>query len=333
MGNKSSDKLKKISGSTKGKNIWSLIGVTFLIISYAGLGSIIFLTLDAKEDPLFVETAVAASKPRQADVAYSLVRTRIVDRLWSITEDLNILYKDNWTRLATQEVIEFQNALLSEVRNSQINNDTSKSFSSNKLDNWTYSTAFLYSLTLMTTIGYGSLSPPSEYMKLFALAYACVGIGIVLLYLSITGEILSRFLKATINKISFCMQNTDQKNRNTRKTSNNIFVAVIISIFTLLFYMIFGTLMMKHLQAPHWSTIDAFYFCFATLSTIGYGQLFPSTSISQFACALYILIGMALVSMCFNLVQVELVIWFKALSQNLEQLEIPFENNDLSKVS
>lgn len=33
---------------------------------------------------------------------------RTVDRLWSITEDLNILYKDNWTRLAAQEVKEFQ---------------------------------------------------------------------------------------------------------------------------------------------------------------------------------------------------------------------------------
>lgn len=33
---------------------------------------------------------------------------RTVDRLWSITEDLNILYKENWTRLAAQEVQIFQ---------------------------------------------------------------------------------------------------------------------------------------------------------------------------------------------------------------------------------
>lgn len=35
-----------------------------------------------------------------------------VDRLWSITEDLNILYKENWTRLAAQEVQLFQVSLL-----------------------------------------------------------------------------------------------------------------------------------------------------------------------------------------------------------------------------
>lgn len=34
--------------------------------------------------------------------------SRTVDRLWSITEDLNILYKENWTRLAAQEVQQFQ---------------------------------------------------------------------------------------------------------------------------------------------------------------------------------------------------------------------------------
>lgn len=33
---------------------------------------------------------------------------RTVDRLWSITEDLNILYKENWTRLAAHEVQQFQ---------------------------------------------------------------------------------------------------------------------------------------------------------------------------------------------------------------------------------
>lgn len=37
-----------------------------------------------------------------------LIICRTVDRLWSITEDLNILYKENWTRLAAKEVQQFQ---------------------------------------------------------------------------------------------------------------------------------------------------------------------------------------------------------------------------------
>lgn len=41
-------------------------------------------------------------------IAVISIYYRTVDRLWSITEDLNILYKENWTRLAAQEVQLFQ---------------------------------------------------------------------------------------------------------------------------------------------------------------------------------------------------------------------------------
>lgn len=42
------------------------------------------------------------------DMSIFVTFFRTVDRLWSITEDLNILYKENWTRLAAKEVQEFQ---------------------------------------------------------------------------------------------------------------------------------------------------------------------------------------------------------------------------------
>lgn len=44
--------------------------------------------------------------PEIIDIQLAFHRT--VNQLWSITEDLNVLYKDNWTRLAAQEVKQFQ---------------------------------------------------------------------------------------------------------------------------------------------------------------------------------------------------------------------------------
>uniref|UniRef100_A0A336KA96 CSON005216 protein n=1 Tax=Culicoides sonorensis TaxID=179676 RepID=A0A336KA96_CULSO len=304
--------------------------VTILIISYAGLGSVIFVSLDTKDDGIYIETSVAASKPRQADIEYSLVRTRTVDKLWSITEDLNILYKDNWTRLAAQEVKEFQEALLLEITKNQPQHTLSGTFSANKVENWTYSTAFLYSLTLISTIGYGNIVPPSDFMKMFALGYACVGIGIVLLYLSITGEVLSKWLRNMIIRTSKCFQKCSFE-KNIKKPENNIITSIIISVLTLVLYIVFGTITMKFLQKPHWGTIDAFYFCFTTISTIGYGQLFPNNSVSQYACACYILIGMALVAMCFNLIQIDLMMWFKRIDQaNVEYHDHITENDEQS---
>lgn len=100
---------------------------------------------------------------------------RTVDRLWSITEDLNILYKENWTRLAAQEVqlfqvrvsncpqlirdpsimnssIPFQDTLLRAVKlNSNLQQTGTPP--TPKTHKWSYASAFLYSLTLITTIG------------------------------------------------------------------------------------------------------------------------------------------------------------------------------------
>ncbi|KAH8310150.1 hypothetical protein KR067_003276, partial [Drosophila pandora] len=132
----------------------SATGVLLLVLLYTAMGSIVFVTLEGElEDGSALETAVAASKPYpRTELANAEIRSRTVDRLWSITEDLNILYKENWTRLAAQEVQLFQDTLLRAVRQSkvyppggiQMNAPTHK---------WTYASAFLYSLTLITTIG------------------------------------------------------------------------------------------------------------------------------------------------------------------------------------
>ncbi|KAH8388737.1 hypothetical protein KR200_006353 [Drosophila serrata] len=132
----------------------SATGVLLLVLLYTAMGSIVFVTLEGElEDGGTLETAVAASKPfPRTELANAEIRSRTVDRLWSITEDLNILYKENWTRLAAQEVQLFQDTLLRAVRQSkvypaggiQMNAPTHK---------WTYASAFLYSLTLITTIG------------------------------------------------------------------------------------------------------------------------------------------------------------------------------------
>ena len=42
--------------------------------------------------------------------ATDLLRT--VEKLWKITEELNILYKDNWTALADREIAIFQTELI-----------------------------------------------------------------------------------------------------------------------------------------------------------------------------------------------------------------------------
>lgn len=52
---------------------------------------------------------------------------------------------------------------------------------------WSFSGAFLYSLTVITTIGYGNITPSSDWGKLVTILYAIIGMPLFLLYLSNIG--------------------------------------------------------------------------------------------------------------------------------------------------
>ncbi|KAK7075816.1 hypothetical protein SK128_007255 [Halocaridina rubra] len=63
--------------------------------------------------------------PRDSAVVDSLrqhargLQHETVEHLWTITESLNILYRDNWTRVAEQELIKFSEKLLTRFREEQ----------------------------------------------------------------------------------------------------------------------------------------------------------------------------------------------------------------------
>lgn len=140
---------------TRSSSIIATIGVCCLVLGYTILGAFTFMALEGRLDQ---DTAVAASKPnpKHNKSTVGLLRTQTVDRLWILTENLNILYRENWTRLAAKEVLEFQEALIEAMKgtgNGYVENPTSPMFYYHNPHRWSFSSSFLYSLTLITTIG------------------------------------------------------------------------------------------------------------------------------------------------------------------------------------
>lgn len=83
----------------------------------------------------------------------------------------------------------------------------------------------------------------------------------------------------------------------------------LAAIFT---YIFFGALVLYQLEG--WSPIDGVYFCFMSLSTIGFGHLAPgltqkngATTGTIWFCSIYIMTGLALTAMCFNVLHDEIV--------------------------
>jgi voltage-gated potassium channel len=55
-----------------------------------------------------------------------------------------------------------------------------------------------------------------------------------------------------------------------------------------------GTLF--YVQAEGWSVVDALYFCVVTLTTIGFGDLAPTTTTSRLFTVVYSLIGIGIIA-------------------------------------
>ncbi|XP_057371855.1 TWiK family of potassium channels protein 7-like [Daphnia carinata] len=76
-----------------------------------------------------------------------------------------------------------------------------------------------------------------------------------------------------------------------------------------------------------WSYLDGAYFSFITLSTIGFGDLVPGSKVLEqgqtklVACIVYLVVGLAMIAMSFNLVQEEVVYNFQKLGQNMGILD------------
>lgn len=74
-------------------------------------------------------------------------------------------------------------------------------------------------------------------------------------------------------------------------------------------YIMFGALILTRWEK--WNTLDAFYFCFVTLTTIGFGDIIPDHPNYFLLVSAYSVIGMAIMVMAFKLMQNRMVSLYK----------------------
>lgn len=113
--------------------LFSHVGLCALVVGYSVAGAFAFRALEAPFE-------------EQKASQVGALRQETVKRLWEITDKLNVLYKDNWTDLVEAEVRRFQKDLILAVKEGYDGKE-------GRGQQWSFSGAFLYSLTVITTIG------------------------------------------------------------------------------------------------------------------------------------------------------------------------------------
>uniref|UniRef100_A0A8C4R234 Potassium channel domain-containing protein n=2 Tax=Eptatretus burgeri TaxID=7764 RepID=A0A8C4R234_EPTBU len=92
--------------------------------------------------------------------------------------------------------------------------------------------------------------------------------------------------------------------------------------FSLIFLIVFAYLMVGAILLPcweKWGYLDAFYFCFVTMTTIGLGDIVPKHPNFFMLTSVYIIIGMAVISMAFKLTQERIYNLYSKVFNNEER--------------
>ncbi|XP_053619203.1 potassium channel subfamily K member 9-like isoform X2 [Plodia interpunctella] len=170
---------------------------------------------------------------------------------------------------------------------------------------WKFTGAFYYATTVLTTIGYGHSTPATIGGKLFTMFYAIVGIPLGLIMFQSIGERVNRLSSVIIKSIKRAMN---------CKQINATEVDLICVVTTLSSLTIAGGAA-AFSTCEGWSYFDSVYYCFITLTTIGFGDMVAlqrdnalnrKPSYVMFAL-IFILFGLAIVAACLNLLVLRFV--------------------------
>ncbi|XP_013174734.1 PREDICTED: potassium channel subfamily K member 9-like [Papilio xuthus] len=170
---------------------------------------------------------------------------------------------------------------------------------------WKFTGAFYYATTVLTTIGYGHSTPSTIGGKLFTMFYAIVGIPLGLIMFQSIGERVNRLSSVIIKALKRAL--------NCKQTTASE-VDLICVVTTLSSLTIAGGAA-AFSKFEGWSYFDSVYYCFITLTTIGFGDMVAlqkdnalnrKPSYVMFAL-IFILFGLAIVAACLNLLVLRFV--------------------------
>ncbi|XP_049764434.1 two pore potassium channel protein sup-9 [Schistocerca serialis cubense] len=170
---------------------------------------------------------------------------------------------------------------------------------------WKFAGAFYYATTVLTTIGYGHSTPNTVGGKLFTMCYAIVGIPLGLVMFQSIGERLNKFSSVVIRNVKRMLH---CKNEEASEI-NLIFVVTTLSSLTIAG----GAAAFSRYEG--WTYFDSVYYCFITLTTIGFGDMVAlqkdkalERKPEYVAFALiFILFGLAIVAASLNLLVLRFV--------------------------
>ncbi|XP_053600113.1 TWiK family of potassium channels protein 7 isoform X2 [Plodia interpunctella] len=228
-------------------------------------------------------------------------RERLLTERWNL---IRFVFQRNATEIVAMEnLISEQLAIyekvLEEASSSGLSLEVENNFPAAE-EKWSILQAVFFSSTVLTTIGYGNIVPETFWGRLFCIAYALIGIPLTLTVIADLGRVFATVVSILAKQMPTmpkCCKRVSDANPTGQRS-----LYALGAVAFLFVYLSAGAGLFK-MWEDDWSFYDGFYFCFITMTTIGFGDLVPKRPKYMLLCTLYILIGLALTSTIIELVR------------------------------
>ncbi|KAM8947308.1 potassium channel subfamily K member 17 [Pelodytes ibericus] len=171
------------------------------------------------------------------------------------------------------------------------------------LETWSFTGSFFFSVTAITTIGYGNISPSTTGGRIFCIFFALFGIPLNLI-------LLNRIGQRMLSLVERCADLFGKKVRQQKMAKILASFCALLVGFLLFFFL--PPILFRLFEG--WTYEEGFYYSFITLSTIGFGDYvigrIPGKQYPDWyrnVVSIWILLGMAwlalIINLCMNLLE------------------------------
>ncbi|CDW55804.1 potassium channels protein 7, TWiK family [Trichuris trichiura] len=316
-------------------------GLVFLSLIYTVIGAGVFYYIEYPNESIL--------KRKSLD-RISQLHGVFTDDLWQLFLNQSISSKGHWDQLVDAYFDQLMETMHEAFSDNYISVDEIRN---NRTENvWTFSSSFFFSITLITTIGYGHLVPKTLDGRVACLIFAVFGIPLILVTIADLGKFLSLLTGKTYVALSgtckticrrtcilfpLCAkrsscegsarghESTSVSETYPGNISENEFlnpdektVSVFFVMAIWIGYTALGALLLQ-LWEP-WTFFDSFYYCFITVTTIGFGDIVPLNKAFLWATVLYFVLGLVVTTMCVDLVGSQYIQKFHYFGRNVKRV-------------
>lgn len=300
------------------------VGVGGLIVVYAVVGAFSFISIET--NPLY------NIHNNHIDLVKGL-RANCSHELWLKSEKYNVFDGPAWKQEVNSILKVYQDNITQAIRMGYDGRTP--------LEVWSYPAALMFCLSVFSMIGYGNMTPRTQWGKGATVIYATFGIPLYILYFLNIGRVLARTFRWVYTWVHQCSSDPDEDaqveylNGEMVIHKKKIIVPSTACLWVMSLYILIGTLMFSFLD--NWDYLNSWYFCVTSLCKIGFGDFVPGTTsnvtiswpfhfdsgsaamgrrgAAKAAASnhqnhtklvinfVYMLMGMGLVAMCYNLMR------------------------------